>query len=730
MSGTPTPKEHAKLLRRLFEPARLLTDPVERLRQRLLLRLLLVLAVLGGAGILLYELTARSAARGLRTELVLQLVGLVVLLVIYLVARAGASRLARAVVLGIPVACVLAMSVLRSPGQDAGVLTLYLLLTILLGAALLTLRQAAVLTVLVLAIAAVLPALAPSLLYDADQLNRIAYVAFMGGLVLVTARHREELERVRQAQVRQSEQRYRLVAENTTDIVFRQDMQMVITYVSPSVEKTFGFTVAEGLRKTMPELMTPGSLERATTMFADYAVRAQHEDLYIPLMEYEYVKKDGSTFWGELRVSFLRDDAGKLVGSQGILRDVSERKHAEAERMRLEEHLRDADKMRLIGQLAGGVAHDFNNQLAGIRGSAEVLLRREVIRADRQLYELTQTIVQAADRSAQLTRQLLAFARKASVHAAAIDLRDLVRDVVSMLEHSTDKRFHVHVAIDDPQPITFGDAAQLHSALLNVALNARDAMPDGGELRIAVTRGRLDRARGEELGFDIEPGVYLALSAKDSGQGMDAATRTRMFEPFFTTKDQGRGTGMGLAVVDGTVRAHGGAIDVTSAPGRGTTVTLYLRVAPDSVEVRDAPPPPARAARSGTILLVDDEDVARSATASLLETLGYRVHSCRSGSEALELFRQKGADIDGVLLDVVMPEPGGLTVLREMLSVRPDARVVLMSGYTETRGPAGSGARAFLPKPFSLAELTEALEQALGSSSRVGQPADGIADDA
>ena len=322
-------------------------------------------------------------------------------------------------------------------------------------------------------------------------------------------------------------------------------------------------------------------------------------------------------------MSFIRDKANGLIGVLGVLRDVSERKQAESERARLEERLRESDRMRQIGQLAGGVAHDFNNQLAGIRGSAEVLLRKDAISGSLELSELTQGIVQAADRSAQLTRQMLAFARKTNVRMEPIDLHELAAETVSMLERSIDKRIGVHLSAPDPSPITLGDAAQIHSALLNIALNARDAMPDGGTMEIAIVRTQLDRARGQDLGFDIEPAEYIAVSTRDTGVGLNEETRARMFEPFYTTKEKGRGTGMGLAVVDGTVRAHGGAIEVVSTPGQGTTVTLYFRAAAEGSAARPARTPSEPVSAGGTAMVVDDEDAARKATAALLGLLGY-----------------------------------------------------------------------------------------------------------
>ena len=504
----------------------------------------------------------------------------------------------------------------------------------------------------------------------------------------------------------------RLLAENTDDMLFVQDLEMKPVYVGAAAERLFGYPRQELMSMRMEDIMTPESLGRARTLFGQHLARAQDnptEEISVPLMEFEYVRRDGSKFWGELHVGFLRDEEGKLAGSQGILRDVTDRKKAALEKKRLEEQLRQSEKMRAIGQLAGGIAHDFNNQLTGITMGADLI--------DRQLPEDAPArrgvgfVQTCAKRASDLTLKLLTFARAGPTAAIPTDVHEVIREVAAILEHSVDKAIALETKLEADDRIVLADAAQLQSALLNIAVNARDAMPSGGVLSFRSEVDELTHARPTASGLEASPGDYLLVHVSDTGSGMNRVMCERIFEPFFTTKPRGQGTGLGLSTAFGALKGVGGAIDVHSEPGHGTTFTLYL---PLMQEEPEAEPPPSSTSctGSGSVLLVDDEKVVRTATAQMLRMLGYDVRPCADGEEALREFDSAETEFDAVVLDMMLPKMSGKDVFEALRARDKKVKILVISGYAP-EGEIGSlldhrGVR-FLQKPFSAGDLAEAL---------------------
>jgi two-component system cell cycle sensor histidine kinase/response regulator CckA len=508
----------------------------------------------------------------------------------------------------------------------------------------------------------------------------------------------------RTAELREREEHYRLLAENSLDVVFKQDMALNITYASASAQNLFGYSADELPGITMSRVLTSESYQHAMETFREYAARAERDDVVVPLMQFEYLRKDGSRFWGELRVSFLRDAQGRLCGSQGILRDITDRKRAEDERERMQAHVRETERLNALGQLAGGVAHDFNNQLGGIMGFADLLKLTQDPAEARQFAE---NILVSARRAADLTAKLLAFARRGRIREELVDVHGLIREVTSVLERSIDKNVDIRSELAASEATVLGDPTLLQNALLNVALNARDAMPSGGEFSFSTS---------VESGFAGMPGAsWLVVRAADTGSGMDAETQKRVFEPFFTTKEPGRGTGMGLAAVHGTVRSHGGAIEVESLPGHGTTFTIRL---PLALGQRAAPAPLAAATirGSGHVLVVDDEPMVRAMTHDALAALGYRVTGCACAGEAIQIFQQSWRDIDLVVLDLMLPDLPGRRLFDALRAVHESARILLVSGHS-AEGEAGylmqRGAAGFLQKPFSVSALSTEVARIL-----------------
>jgi PAS domain S-box-containing protein len=517
-------------------------------------------------------------------------------------------------------------------------------------------------------------------------------------------------------QLLERERQYRVLAENMTDVMFVQDMDLNVTYASPSASALFGWSADELKTKTMQHFMTPRSVEKAFGAFRKIVPEAVKGPVKIPLMEYEYVRKNGTTFWGELRVSFVYNEKGDLVGSQGILRDISDRKRIEQEKELLEEQLRQSDKMQAIGQLAGGVAHDFNNQLTGISGFAQ-LMRRE-FRENRTITEYAGHILKAAESASDLTRKLLAYARKGAVESVPVNMHAMIGEAVAILERSIDKRVIIKQELAAESALVTGDPAMLQNAVLNIALNARDAMPQGGEILFVtslVPHHMIPPGEGAQVAL---PGSYLKIAVSDTGTGMDESVRKRIFEPFFTTKGPDKGTGMGLAAVFGTITSHHGTINVDSSIGKGTTVILYLPFLEQVQFPSSNGPEPDAVTGSGHVFVVEDEDVIRRLLSMELTKLGYKVTLCGNGKEALERYRRDHAAFDCVLLDMVLPGASGREVFRSMRLVNRAARIILISGFdmnSEVKGLLDSGAAGFIQKPYTIRDLAEKISAALTS---------------
>jgi len=472
------------------------------------------------------------------------------------------------------------------------------------------------------------------------------------------------------------------------------------------------------MMRGMSDIMTPESLERAMGAFGRYVRMAmESRDVQVPLMEFEYIRKDGSKFWGELRVGFLRNADGSIKGSQGILRDITKRKQTDAEKVRLETQLRQSEKMRAIGQLAGGIAHDFNNQLTGITMGIGLIERG--LPEGSELLRYVGFLRTCSKRSADLTLKLLAFARAGSTVPTPTDVHGVIREVVSILEHSVDKTIIVEATLEADQHTVHADAAQLQSALLNIAVNARDAMPSGGHLAFRSNVAHIEEAISTASGLELAPGSYLRVFVHDTGHGMDGVTSKKIFEPFFTTKPRGQGTGLGLSTAYGTLKGLKGAIDVESRRDEGTTFILWIPLMPQGSK-----PPPEIGPRArfehgtGRILVVEDEEMVRLTTAEMLESLGYQVETCEDGEEALRIHAERSDALDAVILDVVLPKMGGKEVFLAMRARQPDVKILVVSGYAP-EGEIGElverhGAR-FVQKPFSAGELSTALKDLLRS---------------
>nr|BCF74175.1 sensor histidine kinase [Bradyrhizobium diazoefficiens] len=422
------------------------------------------------------------------------------------------------------------------------------------------------------------------------------------------------------------------------------------------------------------------------------------------------VRKDRSRFWAEATIVAVRNDSGAIAGFAKIVRDVSERRRAQEALDRAREALMMSQKMETIGQLTGGVAHDFNNLLAAVLGSLE-LLKKRLPTDDPKILRLVENAMQGAVRGASLTQRMLAFARKQDLRPAVVDVRELVRGMASLLKFEAgidvETRFPMHL------PKVKVDANQLELAILNLAVNARDAMPDGGQITIA--------AREEQGEGGLSSSGYVALSVSDTGCGMSDEILKHAQEPFFTTKGVGKGTGLGLSMVHGLAEQSGGRLVLKSRPGEGTTADIWLPIAEETAvpDLRIAAPAAvARPSRQLSVLVVDDDLLVLENTAAMLEDLGHVVVEARSGDEALALLRRTRT-VDLVVTDYAMPGMTGLQLANAIAAERPETVILLSTGYADLP----SDTRSSLPrlaKPFDQAALAKAIEAAMGEEEPAG----------
>jgi nitrogen-specific signal transduction histidine kinase/CheY-like chemotaxis protein len=400
---------------------------------------------------------------------------------------------------------------------------------------------------------------------------------------------------------------------------------------------------------------------------------------------------------------------GRHAGAVMAVHDISDRK-------RLEAQFRHAQKMEAVGRLAGGVAHDFNNLLTVIMGCSQ-MLGAELVENERARTDLTE-IQRAAGRAATLTGQLLAFSRQQLLNPRVLDLNETVEDVSPMLHRLIGPEVDLCTRLDPSLKPVKADPGQIHQVIMNLAVNARDAMPHGGTLTLATRDVNVDASPARDPA-DLPPGRYAVLEATDTGAGMDAETMSRIFEPFFTTKEPGKGTGLGLSTVHGIVKQSGGHIEVTSEPGRGTTFRIHLPHADEALESETTGHAATRPSRgTEAVLLVEDEAPVRAFMRRTLEQAGYRVTEARDGEEALQACSASGAVVDLVITDVLMPRMRGTELVRRLAQLKPALKVLLVSGYPDPASLEENGVRTdaeMLQKPFGPEDLLLKVRQVLES---------------
>jgi len=475
--------------------------------------------------------------------------------------------------------------------------------------------------------------------------------------------------------------------------------------VNETEARWLGYAREELVGRPMAELLSPASRELFTRSFAGFKDTGTLQD-----RELELVRRDGTLLPVVVNATAVRDASGRVVMSRSTLLDLTERRRVEAQLEEATERARQAQKLEAVGRLAGSIAHDFNNLLTIILGGSN-FLQRSMGPADPRWADL-QDVREAAERAAVLTRQLLTFSRRQAAQPTVVDLNRVVENL-GMVRRLIGEDVELSTRLTRPLGSVWADVGQLEQVIVNLVVNARDAMPDGG--RLLLETADVCRAEARRLALPAEHD-WVLLAVHDTGTGMDEATKGRIFEPFFTTKEAGQGTGLGLATVYGIVRGAGGEVRVESRPGEGSHFRLYLpRVEASAAEATPAATELPRG--TGTVLLVEDEPALRELAVKSLTQAGYTVLEARDGQRALSLAAAVGLDaLHALVTDVVMPNMGGAVLTRALRAARPRLPVLYMSGYPD-RDLVGDGT-AFLPKPFTPAMLATAVYELLERERR------------
>ena len=520
-----------------------------------------------------------------------------------------------------------------------------------------------------------------------------------------------------QIQLKQSEERYRLLADNATDTIWiMQYPDLKMRYISPSIQTLLGYTPEAFLEVELNDYLTENSLKRVPVIIAEELGEISGDEIEskgLKGAELELIKKDGSTIWIEISAGFLRNDQGEPDAILGISRDISDRKRADEERKKLHQHLDQARKMEAIGILAGGIAHDFNNILSGQMGFTDLAMYEA--KDNETLKRYLNQVTSASLRARDLVRQILTFSRESEVEKQPITINPVIKESLKFIRASLPAGIEIHRDLRVEQGRVFGDATQIYQVLMELFTNAAHAMKDhGGVLDIVLDRVQLENA---QTGFwgKIFAGVFIELVISDTGCGIHKKYLDRIFEPFFTTKARGEGTGMGLATVYGIVKEMGGGISVYSEVGVGTTFRILLpeydQAEPVQIDINTE-----LKKGQGNILVVDDEEAIAESSCDILNILGYSTVMETDSLKAVEHVKNNPQHYDLVLTDMTMPRLDGFGLAKQIKKINPDISIVLATGFSHSQTKEkcrDAGIEDMVMKPMTAGELSSVVEKAI-----------------
>lgn len=530
---------------------------------------------------------------------------------------------------------------------------------------------------------------------DKRLVGLVSTVAAYLGILFLRKRMEEELYK--------SEERYCSLISNIPDVLWTADSKGNTVFISPNVEKMYGYIPEEIYRDPYGlwfGRIHPDDVGPVRESFELLFSKNKEFDV-----EYRIQRKDGEWIWLHDRAIRTYTKNGVMC-TDGIFSDITEHR-------KLEDQLRHSQKLEAIGQLVGGIAHDFNNMLTAIIGFAGIL--RMKMKKDDPLTVNVEQIIEAAERGVSMTQSLLVFGRKQAIHLMSVNLSEIIEKVDRLLSRLIGEDIELRVMTAKKGLAVMADTVQIEQVLINLATNARDAMPDGGTLTIETDRENVDKEFVNVHGYG-EPGEYAVISVSDTGVGMDEETKRRIFEPFFTTKEVGKGTGLGLSIVYGIVKQHNGYINVYSEVGKGTTFRIYLPLVKRKAEEKKAPEAPAPIVGSETVLVAEDDATVRKLSKTLLETFGYKVIEAVDGEDAVQKFTENKDMIHLLILDVMMPRKNGMEAYNRIREMSPNIKVLFMSGYTaeviKARRMVGEGME-FVSKPISPTEFLKKVREVL-----------------
>lgn len=475
-----------------------------------------------------------------------------------------------------------------------------------------------------------------------------------------------------------------------------------IIMLNPAAEEVSGWTIEEAAGRNLREVFDIKT-DGVNDYFIPDNVNINEKDRSKYSWSAQLCTKDNSKKIITHCSAPIKRSDGYIIGSVIIFRDISEI-------IKLEGELRQAQKMESIGQLAGGIAHDFNNMLGAIMGSAELL--RMHLTDSINIKENIEVILKASEKASDMTHKLLAFSRKGEVNKSTLDLHKSIESTVCILQRSIDKRIDIHVFLEAEQHFIMADSTLIENALLNLGINSRDAMPDGGTVTFKTRNVIIDSSTEIPKNFHVNHGEFIELEVSDTGSGIPKEIQEKVFEPFFTTKEKGKGTGLGLSMIYGTVRNHEGMIKLTSDKCRGTSFKLYFPVTVESGSVKKGMIHHFKG--KGVVLLVDDEELMLAAGSNILKSMSYEVITAGDGVEALELYTQNKDKIHIAIVDLIMPRMNGIDLFKELQRISPDLQVILTSGFSNEQTMnelVAAGAAGVIYKPYSASDLAVLLEK-------------------